>query len=265
MVANLKKWLETIRIGWSMVTAYRLNFFLLILGPALVFYFIKVSLWRAIYHEPDAIINGYNLEQMLQYHAWSLIIVLLAQSSNGVNLAEDIRHGKISKYLVYPFNFWEFHAASFISFQTIQLLISAITLAALYFSNIVTLPSFDHLMIGILYSSLVGVFWFSVQYTTGLLAFWLEETWTMRVMFQMLANFLSGAIIPLDFFPAWANQILKWTPFPAITYTPIKIFMGDISGVVQGTVLITISIGMMILINTFIWRRGLRLFSAAGM
>ena len=103
------------------------------------------------------------------------------------------------------------------------------------------------------------------MFTTGLLAFWLEETWTMRVMFQMLANFLSGAIIPLDFFPVWANQILKWTPFPAITYTPIKIFMGDISGVIPGTVLITISIGMMILINTFIWRRGLRLFSAAGM
>lgn len=265
MVANIKKWLETIRIGWSMVTAYRLNFFLLIIGPALVFYFIKVSLWKAVYQDPQAIINGYDLQQMLQYHGWSLIIVLLAQSSNGVNLAEDIRFGKISKYLVYPFNFWEFHAASFISFQTIQIVITAITLTILNLLDVIPLPSLEHLVVGVLYSCVVGVFWFSIQYTTGLLAFWLEETWTMRVMFQILVNFLSGAIIPLDFFPGWAVNILKWTPFPAITYTPIRIFMGDLSGVSTGLGLIAISIGIMIVVNTLIWRRGLRLFTAAGM
>lgn len=265
MIANINKWLETIRIGWSMVTAYRLNFFLLVIGPALVFYFIKVSLWKAVYQDPNAIINGYDLPQMLQYHAWSLIIVLLAQSSNGVNLAEDIRLGKISKYLVYPFNFWEFHAASFLSFQTIQLVITTVTLIVLYALNVLILPSTEHLVIGVLYSCVVGFFWFSVQYTTGLLAFWLEETWTMRVMFQILVNFLSGAIIPLEFFPTWAANILKWTPFPAITYTPIKIFMGDLSSVSNGLALISVSLLVMIAINTIIWRRGLRLFTAAGM
>jgi ABC-2 type transport system permease protein len=265
VVSNLKKWIETIRIGWSMVTAYRLNFFLLIIGPALVFYFIKVSLWSAVYETTQTTLNGYTLAQMLQYHAWSLIVILLAQSSNGVNLAEDIRLGRISKYLIYPFNFWEFHTASFISFQTIQLVISAITLLILSALGLINIPNFSTLIIGLSYSTLVGIFWFSVQYTAGLMAFWLEETWTLRVMFQILVNFLSGAILPLDFFPSWASDLLFWTPFPSLTYTPIKIFMGDTSGVLHGIGMISLAIVIMTMINTWTWRRGLRLFTAAGM
>lgn len=264
-MTNLKKWLETIRIGWSMVTAYRLNFFLLIIGPALVFYFIKVSLWNSVYTSDQLIINGYSLPQMLQYHAWALIVVLMAQSSNGVNLGEDIRFGRMSKYLIYPFNFWEFHTASFISFQSIQFVIALFTLGILCLTQLVTLPSLSHLLIAFAYTSLVGIFWFSVQYTTGLLAFWLEETWTMRVMFQLLVNFLSGSIIPISFFPQWARDFLQYTPFPSLTYTPINLFMGNMQGLGQGLITITVSIIAMFFINTYIWRRGLRLFTAAGM
>ncbi len=264
-MSNLRKWLETIRIGWSMVTAYRLNFLLLIIGPALVFYFIKVSLWSSIYSSDTELINGFNLKQMLEYHAWSLIVVLMAQSSNGVNLAEDIRYGRMSKYLIYPFNFWEFHSANFISFQSIQFLISIFTLVILSLIGMLAIPNISDLLIAFAYTSLVGIFWFSVQYTTGLLAFWLEETWTMRVMFQLLVNFLSGAIIPINFFPSWSQEILKFTPFPSLTYTPINLFMGNMQGLEQGLITISLSISVMFFVNTIIWRKGLRLFTAAGM
>lgn len=265
MIANLKKWLETIRIGWSVVTAYRLNFVLLILGPAIVFYFVKVSLWSAMYSESTTLLQGYTLSDMLKYQAWSLVVVLLAQSSNGVNLSEDIRLGRISKYMVYPFNFWEFHTASFFSFQTLQLIVAVISLAILSSLNIIDITNWSHLTIGIAYSCLVGLFWFAVQYFTGLMAFWLDETWTMRAVFQIIVNFLSGAIIPMDFFPLWAQKVLAWTPFPALTYTPVKIFMGDLSGLWHGVTTLICSIAIMALINTLTWRKGVRLFTAAGM
>lgn len=265
MIANLKKWLETMRISWTSLMAYRMNFALLILGPALVFYFVKISLWRSMYSGPAVILQGFNLSQMLYYQSWSLVVVLLAQSSNGVNLAEDIRLGRISKYMVYPFNFWEFHTASFISFQCLQLVIAAICISLLAFFDVIVLTQLKFLFIGIAYSLLVGLFWFSVQYFTGLMAFWLDETWTMRVVFQIIVNFLSGAIIPLTFFPLWAQDFLKWTPFPSLTYTPIKIFMGDTSDMWRGIATLLLSILAMALINKLMWRRGVRLFTAAGM
>ena len=41
----------------------------------------------------------------------------------------------------------------------------------------------------------VGVFWFQIQFFLALSAFWLEETWVLRVIFLIVAQFLSGAVI----------------------------------------------------------------------
>ncbi|MBH47197.1 MAG: hypothetical protein CME71_03400 [Halobacteriovorax sp.] len=265
MIANLNKWFQTMQISWTTLMAYRLNFALLVLGPALVFYFVKVSLWQTLYIDDTTVLQGFNLKEMLHYQSWSLVIVLLAQSSNGVNLSEDIRLGRISKYMVYPFNFWEFHTASFLSFQSLQFFIAGICLALLLFLDVLIIENLNYFFIGVLYSLLVGLFWFSVQYFTGLMAFWLDETWTMRAVFQIIVNFLSGAVIPLPFFPEWAQKVLVYTPFPSLTYTPIRIFMGDLSGLYQGLLTLFISMLFMIVINTLVWKKGVRLFSAAGM
>jgi ABC-2 type transport system permease protein len=48
-LAELKKWLATIRISWSRQLAYKLNFLLLVIGPTLVFFFVKYNLWRSIF------------------------------------------------------------------------------------------------------------------------------------------------------------------------------------------------------------------------
>ena len=53
---SIPKWLETIRISISKVMAYRLNFLLQIIGPTLVFFFIKYNLWSSIYQGDRTII-----------------------------------------------------------------------------------------------------------------------------------------------------------------------------------------------------------------
>ncbi len=48
-MTNISKWWITIKISWVKHTAYRLNFFLQIIGPSLVFFFVKYNLWSSIY------------------------------------------------------------------------------------------------------------------------------------------------------------------------------------------------------------------------
>jgi ABC-2 type transport system permease protein len=231
---ELSKWMATVRISWSKHLAYKLNFVLLVIGPTLVFFFVKFSLWKAIFSlEGVTTLQGYDLRRMLNYQAWTLLVGLLAQGYNSMNLAEDIRLGRISAYLVYPFGFWPFQTASFLAFQGLQLLVSAVTLLLL---------------------------------VVGLAAFWLEETWVLRVMFVTIAQFLSGAMMPLEVFPVWLESILQWSPFPYLTYVPAKMFMGEYSGsfavaaLILGLWLAVVSLGV-----NWVWRRGLRLYTAAGM
>lgn len=262
---NFAKWWQTIKISWSKYTAYRLNFFLQVIGPAIVFFFIKYNLWSSIYGgDEQQVIQGYNFQEMIHYHIWTLIISLLAQGHNSMNLSEDIRLGRISSYLIYPFNFWEFHTASFLSFQFLQLLISLVTITIISSFGFLSGLSLSQLVIGILFCFYISFFWYLLQYLCGILAFWLEETWILRVILQTLSLFLSGAILPLDFYPKAFVDLLQWTPFPYLTYYPVKIFEGDYSKLPIAIAVIGLWIVIAFILNRFIWKRGIKNYTAAG-
>lgn len=265
-IANIQKWWITIQISWVKHTAYRLNFFLQIIGPALVFFFVKYNLWSSIYAGDETlVIKGFTFEGMINYHIWAFLVALVAQGHGSWNLAEDIRMGRISSYLIYPFNFWEFHTASWLSFQVIQMFVATITLGIIASFGLVTFPSNSFMLIGICYTLFISLFWFTLQYLTGVLAFWLEETWILRVMLNIVAYFLSGAIIPLDLYPEWLVNILNYTPFPYLTYYPIKIFMGDTTNLGLGLVIISFWTLIFAWVNHLVWKKGIRLYTAAGM
>ncbi len=266
MSLNLLKWWQTIKVSWVKYTAYRLNFFLQIVGPVLVFFFIKYNLWSAIYGEnPEQMIQGYNLKSMVTYHIWSMIVTMIGQGHASYNMSEDIRMGRISSYLIYPFNFWEFHTASFLSFQFLQLFISGVTIAILVAFNFVELPSTYFLFHGVLYTLFISLFWFTLQYMAGLLSFWLEETWILRVLMGIVTGFLSGYLFPLDLYPDWLVSLLQYTPFTYLTYYPIKIFMGQPSPLWIGYAMIGLWIIIGATINHLIWKKGIKLYTAAGM
>jgi ABC-2 type transport system permease protein len=265
--AEVLKWWSTIQISWSKSMAYKLNFFLLIIGPTVVFFFIKYNLWTAIYSTAGtAFIQGFDLRQMLAYQAWVMMVAFLAQGHNSMALAEDIRLGRISAYLVYPFDFWRFHAAEFLGFQALQTVIAAGTLLVLILSGLVQWPGFGALATGLLFSWLVSTLWFTCQFALGLMSFWLEESWTLRVMFSIITQFLSGAIIPLDLYPQWFVDLTSFLPFADMTYTPTRIFMGAFDGSVLAAALrICLWLGIAIGGTALIWRRGIRMYTGAGM
>ncbi len=266
MIWTLQKWLQTIKISWSQYTTYRFNFFLQVIGPGIVFFFVKYNLWASIYNGNDQlIISGYSFSDMIKYHAWSMIVLLLTQGMTTSNMSEDIRMGRISNYLIYPMNFWEFHTASFLAFESLQVFICAITIALMSLTPLLGDVQMSFLFHGFLYAIFVSFFWFTIHYLTGIIAFWLEETWILRVSLSIISAFLSGAIIPLDLFPKNIVAILNYTPFPYLTYYPIKIFMGEIGFFGKGYLVLGLWMIVVILVNRFLWKRGIRMYTAAGM
>lgn len=265
-MTNLLKWYQTIIISWKKNTTYKLNFVLQIIGPAAVFFFVKYSLWSTIFAKnPTGLISGYTFQAMISYHIWSFIVSIMAQGHTALDLSLDIRMGRISSYLIYPFNFWEFHTASFIGFQLQQFLVATVSLFVFYFIGILPVISWQHLALGVICSFYVSLFWFTLQYLTGLIAFWLEETWMLRVILQIITIFLSGAIIPLELFPSWAVNILNYTPFPYLTYYPVKVFMGAEVNLINFFSVTTTWFVTLIFCNSFLWKRGMKLYTAAGM
>lgn len=266
--AEFGKWWQTMKVCWSEMFVYRVNFFLQVLGPAFVFLVIKVSLWSSIYRfDEDIKIGNYNLAEMLTYHLWVMLVTLLTTTYNSVNLSEDIRLGRISSYLIYPFSLGAFHAAQFLAKQIVQVAIVTITLMVVYTVLSTKLPALTvhSLLTGILLSSMVSLFWFVLQYMIGLMSFWMEESWTLRVMLHIVTQFCSGAIIPLDLYPQWARTILSYTPFPSISFIPTRIFLGLEYTWFEPLLLLMGWTIIIAFISRWIWMQGLKLYTAAGM
>ena len=262
----LWKWTATMRICFSDYVTYRLNFFLEFLGPALIFYFVKYNVWNAIYQSNGSdSLNGYTFQEMIVYQSWILAVVLLSQTYRGVALALDIRHGRISSFLLYPFHLWQYHASRCLSFFMLQSIIVVFTFLFLILCGIVPVPSLVMCVKGYLLTFFVAAFWFSYVYIAGLLAFWFEETWVFRVAMMLLTDFFSGSLIPLDFFPMWARDVLTYTPFPYLAYFPVQVLMGRVSDVFEGVLALGIWTAVGAAVAYLVWSKGLKLYTAAGM
>ena len=74
-----------------------------------------------------------------------------------------------------------------------------------------------------------GVLW-TISFLVQMTAFWLINIWSLITIKDVLVNVLSGKMIPLWFMPIWMTGILKFTPFASIYFTPVEIYLGQLTG-----------------------------------
>ena len=261
------KWWQTMKMQWSNMMAYKLNFIFMVLGPSLVYLFIKYNVWTAIYDlQGQSTIQGYTRSSMINYQLWVFVVGILAQGFNSMDLAIDIRLGRISSYLIYPFDFWQYHSSRFVAFQLMQTCVAIISTLIASATGLLSGLSLHNFLLGLFYCQFVSLFWFASQFLIGILAFWLDQTWVLRVMFLMTASFLSGSMIPLEIFPKGFAHLLNYSPFPYLTYVPTKVFMGAYPDSLK-LALVNLLAWTVVLIglSSVIWKRGIKLYTAAGM
>lgn len=71
---------------------------------------------------------------------------------------------------------------------------------------------------------------FGVRFLLNAAAFWLLDVRGLIGVWGAIGGVLSGLVLPLSWFPQWAQALLVWTPFPALFQTPIDVFSerGDV-------------------------------------
>lgn len=234
--------------------------------PVLIFFAIKYSLWSSIYATHSGIdIKGYTLARMIEYQFWILIFDLLIRSYFfSENVSSDIRLGKISSFLLYPFHFISYQFNLFLSDKILQLIISSFFLAFVLSLGWIEIPLFSHILKAVSLILLVALYWFFIQMILGFMSFWLDETWSLNVAIRFISAFLSGSILPLDLFPELLAKILYWTPFPYLVYFPIQILMGEDVDFLSCFFTLSFWTFLFFLISIRIWKKGLKFYTAAG-
>ena len=102
-----------------------------------------------------------------------------------------------------------------------------------------------------------GVLW-TISFALQMLAFWLINVWSIMTIKNVFINVLSGSMIPLWFMPDWMKGVLMFTPFSSIYFTPVQIYLGQlsVSEIVKGFGIQLIWILLFVFLGKVLWRQG---------
>ncbi len=110
-----------------------------------------------------------------------------------------------------------------------------------------------------------GVMW-AISYMVQMCAFWLINIWSIMTIKNVFINVLSGSMIPLWFMPEWLRDVTAWLPFSSIYFTPIQIYLGQLSysEILLKCGLQLVWIAIIFLIGRILWSRGKRKLVVQG-
>jgi len=228
------------RVNWTILRtciderlAYRADF---ALGTLFRFLPIvtQIFLWGAIFAvgtpQAHGEIGGYTYQSMVAYYLLTMVgRAFSSMPSLASGIAAQVRDGTIKKFLTQPIDFlgylfWHRVAHKLVYYGvSLGPFVLVFWLCRSYFP-----PTPDLYVIASCVASLIMAFLlgFLIETTLGLIAFWFLEVSSLLFIYMMLNYFLSGHMIPLDFLPEWARQIVDLLPFRYLAYEPAAIWLG---------------------------------------
>jgi ABC-2 type transport system permease protein len=99
----------------------------------------------------------------------------------------------------------------------------------------------------------------------GLLAFYIEEVSPVYWIYQKFVFILGGMLIPLDFFPVWLRNIVRFLPMAYISYFPARLCT-NFNGILylKGFAMQITYILLFIILLSFLFSRGKKRLQVHG-
>lgn len=231
---RIKRYLIFAKAGFQTLIAYRGSVLLWFVG-SIIGATLMGLLWWAIYSFSDSgVIGGFDYPQMLLYVILSSAVFEITISSTMGSIVDDVQDGQIGMRLMKPISYRAQLCFSNIGEFAGRMLIFGVpiilggTLVAVFGFGLTGLKWYNILLffpacfISMLINEAYG-------FLFGQLAFRTQAMFGVHSMSMTLSGFLSGRMIPLTVFPAWAQTVLYCTPFPFMTSMPIRLFLGVMS------------------------------------
>ncbi|MFJ6246454.1 MULTISPECIES: ABC transporter permease [unclassified Streptomyces] len=227
---NLPAYLQIIRGRLRVALAYRQNAFFM-LAVVIVQIFVLRKVWTALYGGAD-VVKGVALADVLVYltianlQNWAM-----QDSAVGSHLYSLVREGRIAFDILRPAGFVQQMLAHLVG-GTLSMVLFA-TAALPLVALVGTLgPPASLTAFGYWLPSLLVAFGISMllNLIVGLGAFWTTEFGAFGMLYTLVSQFLAGVLVPLYFFPDWLRTVAEVLPFQAMTFTPVAIYGGQLSG-----------------------------------
>jgi ABC-2 type transport system permease protein len=166
-------------------------------------------------------------------------------------IALTIRSGDVVSDLSKPFDYYSFwlsqdagRAVFHLIFRAVPTLLAGVVLFDVGF------PADLGRWLAFLLSVTLAI-WisFGLRFLVNVSAFWLLDYRGLGIALMFTTSFFSGMLVPLVFWPDWAQTIVVWLPFAGIIQAPVDVWLGKATGMALLDVLfyqISWALGLMV-------------------
>lgn len=255
-----------VTIDLSTALIYRIEFVMYmistVLGPA-----ISLMIWRAALENGAAM--PVDAEYLTTYFVLLGVVSLLTSSWTSGFLAEEIRLGRLSKWLARPGSTHYNGIANNLSEKLVKTvpLVPMIGTLWWFFRDSFALPSdpFTWLLFTISVVA-AAVMFFAMDVMVGSLAFWIDDITGIDRARGLLGVIFRGQLVPLALMPDWSRWFIDAQPFRFTLSFSLELLVADLdtAEIGRGMALQLIYPVLAVLAARWLWRRGLRAYSAVG-
>lgn len=247
------------RMTMRRVYIYRLNIFMGIFLTGITIYLLTI-LWKAAYGDRTEV-GGVSISQMLVYLTIANLQLRFLSPEVDQEIEERIREGQIgfdlNRPVAYPMQLLAGAAGQM--FATLPMLLFAVPIAFV-FGELQPPATTEQ---GIAYAVSLVLAWLvaiELNILIGLTSFWTLEMTGFKMMYRLVGNFATGALIPLWFMPDVLRTIVQFLPFQAIAYIPVSIYVGNPATGHIWTALLIQAFWMVLLVGVIdqVWQRAFR-------
>jgi len=225
-----KSYLMIMRNSVMAGLAYRAHFFFTLAGTA-VYLAVSYFLWNAIYASGGTI-GGMSFSQAFLYVGVSISLYGLMQTWTDWYMHNMITNGDLIRFLCKPLDFplqllFDTLGGGIMNFAGIALP----SLIIVYLISGTPVPPAENILLFLPAVAMGFLLNFFIDFLVGLTVFLTQSIWGIATAKEMTILFLSGAAVPLAFFPAKIRAVLEWLPFQAIYNTPVRLLTDPTLGV----------------------------------
>lgn len=211
----------------------------------LVFIFARIAIWVSIYSAATntSPFAGVTLPEMVTYSLLAGPLLFWNYSRLLIDVGTAVRSGDVAVYLLKPLHYPAYLLAS--HFGNFVFDLAAVTLPvalaiALVF-GVLPPASLFHGLAFLAFWPLSFMILFALAALLGLAAFWLMTAQSLDWFFNAVMTLLSGAMVPLWFFPGWLAALAGHLPFSWVSYYPAAVYLGKLG---PGQTLLYLALGL---------------------
>lgn len=214
--------------------AYR-GHFLFSLAGTVIYLVVAWFLWKAIYAGSDTgLIGGVTFERAYLYVGISMSLAAVIQTAADWSLSGLVSSGDIFRYLCRPQDFQGQLLAESVGDGLVNC--AVVGLPALVLSYALSgagLPDLANVLLFVPALALAFFLNFLIDFVTGLSVFALQSSRGIINAKDTAIMVLSGALVPLPFYPEGFRSVLEWLPFQGLYNAPARILADGAAGIAE--------------------------------